>query len=202
MPKLTDRFRKDADEYVRDDALDALAKIDPAPATISLLIKALKDKESHVRASAARGLLHMGPPAQAAIDPLIAALQDEDSRVRSSAACALGTIGPKARSALSSLMETLKDPITEVYNSAACALARIDREKTAFMVDRLLAALKDKEADVRENAALSLGAIGPLAKAALPQLVEALKDKLAVRLSAREAIKKINPDTAKRLGLP
>ena len=56
----------------------------------------------------------------------------------------------------------------------------------------LAIALKDKNEDVRESAAVALGRIGSAAEKAVPALTEALKDKDgSVRGNAAEALKKI-----------
>src|ERR1700676_4042620 len=57
-------------------------------------------------------------------------------------------------------------------------VARADDADTAVPpgVQALAEALKDKDADVRKNAALSLGRYGERAVSAIPALIEALKD--------------------------
>lgn len=192
--QLSDLLKKDPDRWVRAFAALTLAEVDPKSTTISLLIGALKDEDAIVRNYAAQGLHVIGPPASDAMNPLIELLQDEDKNVRSMAAWALGAIGSKAKPAVTSLTKALEDSAPEVRNSAATALALIDRAKAPSMVNKLLAALKDKDIEVRADAAFSLGEIGLPAKAALPQLIELSKDKPAVRLKARAAIKKIEPE--------
>ena len=61
----------------------------------------------------------------------------------------------------------------------------------------MIAALKDKDEDVRREAAAALGCIGPEAKAAVPDLVELLKDqRKAVRKQALKALEEIDPKAA------
>ena len=58
----------------------------------------------------------------------------------------------------------------------------------------LAIALKDKNEDVRESAAVALGRIGSAAEKAVPALIEALKDKDSwVRYYAAEVLGKIGP---------
>lgn len=191
-PQLGDFLQKAPNKWDRAFAARSLAKVDPSPKTISLLIGALKDKDVCVRIYAAHGLHDIGPSAAAAIDPLIESLREDDKNLRARSAWALGAIGSKARAAIIPLTSALNDADPEVRNRAAYALARIDQERTPAMVNRLLAALKDKDIEVRADAAFSLGEIGSSAKEALSQLIEALMDKAEVRLNANAAIKKIS----------
>ncbi len=59
---------------------------------IPVFVEALKDKDSRLRARAARGLIQMGPKAKVAIPALREALHDQDEAVRSEAAKALEKI--------------------------------------------------------------------------------------------------------------
>jgi HEAT repeat protein len=70
-----------------------------------------------------------------------------------------------------------------------------DREgNAAQMVPALIAALKDKDGDVRRSAALGLGAFGEEAKDAIPALQAVQRDKDArVRESAGIALSRIDP---------
>jgi HEAT repeat protein len=56
---------------------------------------------------------------------------------------------------------------------------------------------------VAAAAARSLGQIGPAAKAAVSALIDALKDEdKDVRTAAAEALKKIDPEAARKAGVP
>ncbi len=75
-------------------------------------------------------------------------------------------------------------------------VARADDADTAILpgVQALADALKDKDADVRKNAALSLGRYGDKAVPAVPALIEALKDgAVDVRGAAAVALGRIGP---------
>jgi HEAT repeat protein len=66
-------------------------------------------------------------------------------------------------------------------------------------VTALTRALKDKDEDVRGEAAAALGHIGAEAKSAVGDLVELLKDEhRAVRRQAATALQMIDPETAAR----
>lgn len=65
-----------------------------AAQVVPALIEALKDKEVHVRRSAAIGLGNFGDGAKEAIPALQAALKDPDPRIRTAAGVALSRIDP------------------------------------------------------------------------------------------------------------
>jgi HEAT repeat protein len=78
---------------VRLDVVSALGKIGDKRAVKPLCDLLINDKESRVRASAARALGELKD--QAAVTPLIGALKDSDSQVRGDAASALDSLGWK-----------------------------------------------------------------------------------------------------------
>src|SRR4051794_20796632 len=82
-------------------------------------INKLADKDSDVRADAARELSKLGSGAQAAVPALTKALKDTDEDVRDYAAEALGKIGEDASSAVPALTDLLKDSNASVRTSAA-----------------------------------------------------------------------------------
>ena len=101
------------------------------------LLETLGDKESEVRAEAARSLGKINDPR--AVEKLITALQDEKEEVRRTAAIALGKI--KDPRAVEPLIASLKDEkAATVRRRAAVALGEIqDPQAEAF----LLAAFKN-----------------------------------------------------------
>jgi HEAT repeat protein len=162
------------------------------------------------RQGAVLALAKFGPPA---VPALSHALGDKQLvNVRLWAAHALGKIGAKAKGAVPKLETALKDPSGLVRVEAALALWRIDQHKEA--VPALTRELKDAGPEVRSGAAEKLGVIGPPAKAAVPGLVEGLKDPgvtiigrpsgdepVPVREFMGRALKKVDPDTAKKHGI-
>jgi HEAT repeat protein len=65
----------------------------------------------------------------------------------------------------------------------------------AVIVPALIAALKDREGDVRHSAAIKLGLYGEQAKDAIPALQKAQNDRDArVREAARKALSRIDPE--------
>ncbi len=85
----------------------------------------------------------------------------------------------------------------ETSNRAWATFAADKPSDASAAVKALCEALKDKDADVRKNAAVSLGRIGKDAKEAVPALAEALKDTdTDVRGAAALALGRIGKDAA------
>src|SRR5262245_34092844 len=78
---------------------------------------------------------------------------------------------------LSHWIELTKDPDPRRRAKATEVLSFFGAEET---VPVLIEALSDEDKEVRSGAAEALGAIGPQAKEALPQLTNALRDKSAL----------------------
>ena len=177
---------------VRQGAVNALGRI--GKAAIPDLLEGLKSDKEQVRWSAANGLGNIGSQAQDAIPDLIVVLKDPEPRVRSSAADALGSIGHDAQDAIPDLIETLQDTDARVRSSAASALGNIGHDAKDAVPD-LIQALQDTDARVRSSAAYGLGGIGVDAKEAVPDLRAALQDSdKDVRRSAANALRLIGSD--------
>jgi HEAT repeat protein len=89
----------------------------------------------------------------AAVPAHIEALQNRDPAVRRKAATALWLIGPEASNATPDLLHALKDPDEGVREAAARALGHCCRSPVWAVPAGLVAALKDKHAEVRAAAA-------------------------------------------------
>jgi hypothetical protein len=170
---------KSGDVGERQGAVLALGKI--GPEGVPALADALEDKEIvNVRLWAAWGLRKNGADAKAAVPKLEAALKDENYLVRVEVAKALWAVA-EHKKAISTLIELLNN----------------------------------KDPNIRWGAAESLEWIGPKAKAAVPALQKALNDTglavwtnpdgsrkfRAVLLAAGQALKKIDPEAAKKAGV-
>jgi HEAT repeat protein len=100
------------------------------------------------------------------------------------------------------LIEALKDKDARVRAPAAIAFGAIGADAKAAVPVLIAALSTDPNNDVRRLAADSLGLIGPDAKEAVPALLKALHaDSRALRDSAAEALKRIDPRAAERAGL-
>jgi HEAT repeat protein len=143
---------------------------------VPVLIEVFRIGQPRLRHEAASAIGEFGAEAKAAVPCLIDALKDKDEIVRISAAHTLGSIGPDARPALLPLFQMLKTKDPSDFYWAAHALARI-AGKDELVIRTLVDALNDKQliAFSRGAAAAALGVIGQPAKAAIPDLVKALR---------------------------
>jgi HEAT repeat protein len=164
----------DKDARVRRAAAAALRDMGPdAKAAVAALIERLtKDAEPRVRWLACEALGQIGPAAESAVPALTTALNN--SALAAAAAEALGGIGPKAQAAAPTLVRLLTQVDRPLQRSFAGALARIGGPQAKAAVPVFL---KDLDGDERlhYSAALYLAALGPEAKAALPELVRRAK---------------------------
>ena len=157
----------DADPDARQEALDALREVgrDAAP----YLIEGLADASAAVRAGCARALGLVG--GASALQPLSGRLLgDEAGEVRAASADALGALGQVA--GLAALSRALGDADANVRSAAGLSVGqavRIARGRGALSAEEqaqvraavgpLIDALRDPQAPVRGNAAISLGAL-------------------------------------------
>ena len=175
---------------VRTAAVEALGKLRD-PVSVAPITALLRDSDREVRQQAADSLGSLG--AESAVLPLVLALKDEHTNVRQAAARSLRRVNPYweqsegARQALPELREALRDKNYSVQFAAAEILkamgdpATVDRQFTPVMdtVHRkrhaatsiLISMLEDRDPDLRQAAAESLGrladarAVDALAKA-------------------------------------
>ena len=157
------------------------------------LTDALRDPDADIREAAAWALGQVHGPAAALVRALVAALSDDDVVVRGLAAVALrdAEVTADVSGLLPALVARLKDPDTGVRMVSAQAIASLGR-RSAPALEALIAACrnKDEHVHVQRSLADALGAIGPQAQAALPELRELARIP-RVRWSAEAAIRRI-----------
>ena len=137
---------RDRDGAVKSAAAEALGKIGDAKA-IPVLVKLFRDTSKIVRETAGTALVAIGEPS---IGPLIECLHDKDFVVRCHGVRALGGM-------------------TTDYQ-----IGRAWTKDSKVVEDALLAALKDPDRAVREDATIALGMIG--SPRSIDALIEAMKD--------------------------
>jgi HEAT repeat protein len=112
-----------------------------------------------------------------AVPALTGSLADERAKVRVMAATALAEIGPAASAAAPALLDqALRDSNLNASATAAGALAKIDLTAARQVMSASLPQLASGDADARRRACEVIASLGPVARPAVPRLVEASKD--------------------------
>jgi HEAT repeat protein len=128
-----------------------------------------------------------------AVPALTDSLKSDDAKVRIAAAQALAEIGPAAKPAISRLLnQALYDPVEYAGVEAARALRTIDLVTARQAMVTSLQALREDDVQTRRQACAVLGGLGPVAKPAVPDLIDLLTDADdAVRMHAVGALGEI-----------
>jgi HEAT repeat protein len=208
-------FLDDADPTIRLVVAFGLSIMEKnLDAIVPKMVPFLQDPDPMIRMLAADILGHTGTLATVAVPHLRPLLQDINPRVRARAVYALGRVGE-----LSSLVSLIRDPDADVQSVLRDSLGakgslsqkeltqrkleELGSETVSIRLDpfestrqslvlQILPFLKDQDPGIRSNAALVLGEMGPIAKRAIPFLMQLLQDRdLGVYLSAKAALKQI-----------
>jgi HEAT repeat protein len=160
-----------------------------------------EDADNAVRSEAARALGKIGAGAGAAGGALVAVLADRNGgdALRCEAARALARTDPQGPATVAALRAAADDRSGSVGVCAAEALWRASGD-----ADRATRALVARlgDADVRAAAAQVLYRMGPQAKAAVPALLAAAKDRNRLFLeSVAMALQNIDPSAAAKAGV-
>jgi HEAT repeat protein len=167
-----------------------------------LIVKALQDEDKGVRTGAAYVMERFGADA---MPHLIKAMKDPEGSVQWAAVDTIDTIGASSPDTLRALAEVAADDqrAAKMRNGAIAAMLKmhgldIYRTEPVKAVPGLVELLGDPKATTRWSAALTLYAIGPDAKDAVPALTKALKDpSMSVAQSAQYALKRIQAGAEK-----
>jgi WD40 repeat protein/HEAT repeat protein len=150
-----------------------------------------RDQAAEVRRLAVVALLKVQPDSKAAVEAYTKALTDADVKVARQAAAALAQVGQEG-GALPGLLKALDHPDPEVHKSANEGLAKVRLDRTS--VPLLRQALESKKPEVRARIVAALGALGPDAAEAVPDLVRLLgAAKGAERARLMSALRKMGP---------
>jgi HEAT repeat protein len=215
------------DATLRLEAAFALAQMEASPhfafgaplseKVLSVLLEVVRERNHPMRTRAMEALSRCGAGGEEVVAALTRALGD-GGPPRVKAAESLGRLGPPAKSAVPILADLLKEPDAETRIQAALALWRIDHQ--AEVVPVLVRELKSSVArrptsasplsgrlgvagstaavPPCRQAADALGIMGPAARAAVPALIEVLRNPrlCSHRPSYAQALAKIDRQAA------
>ncbi len=154
----------------------------------SPVMRSLAHPNPKVRLLATRVLAELGPDAEPAAPALLERLDDADLRVRGTALVALAAIPVPMQTLQPRLEAAFQDPAPALRGAAVEAALRLGPEGKNFQ-PAIAAALRDADPQVR---AAALGALGPDSSAAIPTLLEMLRDP-TLRAGAIDALGRIGP---------
>jgi HEAT repeat protein len=203
LPRLREFLKHDKLCYW---AAVVVADIGPdAAEAVPELTELLGHEGPEVRLQALVALGEIGAASKPAIPAILAALDgDEFGGVRYAAAYAIGRIGEKDDNIQKSLYKAARDddPILEVL--ALWALARLNPEKergVRYAAERMAAALKSDNPDLRRAAARALAEFDAPEDVVAPVLVDALEDAdPQVVGNALDAIASLGPKILDKVG--
>ena len=146
------------------------------------LIKALKNPNAQIRTNAVWTLGGIPDSRKNSVPALIVVLDDADGRFRSAVVWELGRIGRPANRLFPIFVHELEDDDVHVRVNAADALVRLVREQQSpdrvlpkdKILEVLCAALTEERVWPPCHAAPILTALGPIARPAIPTLLETL----------------------------
>jgi HEAT repeat protein len=213
---------KDDEAIVAIKACQALSFIGESEAAQPLLA-AFQSDRTEVAVEASRALWRLGPKADPVVPALLTlaegpveksapardllasfgphivpmlvkALREDNAAKREAAVDVLGRIGPPARAAIAPVLAALKDKSPAVALMAALAVAQIDATRGGAAVKVLTDSLD------LPGASIALADLGQYARAALPQLIAALKPRKEI---ANEGLIRLHVQLAlARIGTP
>jgi HEAT repeat protein len=163
----------DPSAKVRVHAAEALAQMGAAAKEAGpALGRLLGDPNIHVRRAAIRALHDVRPDAAATASLVMKAVDDPDPAVRLGALDVLAELG---KGAVPSLVEALRSEKNAYWACLALGEMGADAAPATAELQRLLRA--EPRVQVRREAAMVLGAIGPQAAPAVPLLIHTLSDR-------------------------
>lgn len=147
---------------------------------------------------------HQDQHTQSSVSDLVRGLRSNEPRTRKHAAKALGRLGHAVEHAMPALLLAAGDNRWDVRADAVWAIGKIAPGSQAVDAVRVLTnALEDPSDRVRWSAAWSLARLGPAAEAAVPALIERLKDPTRkIRASAVSALRKVASQSSHDVIIP
>jgi HEAT repeat protein len=159
-------------------AILVLRDIGPAAkAAVPALVEQLQDKRPEIRREAILALATMDDAASAAVPKIAGLLGDENAR--NAATYALGRIGSIPADAMVTIRANTKSDDKMLATVSLWALAKVhpdDKDLRRETTEKLVAMLKDPDAQVRGAAAQGLASLPPAPEITAPIFEKALKD--------------------------
>lgn len=189
----------DKSAVVRRRAVEGLSAVLAADGRIDakVIVPALRDPDSEVRAAAAEALARSGRQAVAAMIELLGSAEPAD---QARAARVLAKMGAESKAAVPALVRVLGVSDDGVQQAALDALANIGPDASAAVapISRMLGARPSLAK--RKTLIYALGEIGPPSKPAVLLITEALRDQSDregfLNVVAADALGKIGPGAA------
>lgn len=178
----------------------ALRRMESA-AAVPVLVERLTSTSAETRIAAAWALAAVGREAKPAVPALTAAARDSVLRARAFAFVALREIGPPAaRAALPAVRESLADDAPGIRAEAIATVLALDSMEA---IPDLVRMLRDEIGWVRIAALDALSALGPRARAAVPDIASFADDTGLVEAAAAvRALGRIVVDTTRLRHIP
>jgi HEAT repeat protein len=180
LPALEQAFHEGS-PLAREAAAKALInlKIEAVP----FLIQMVKDEDEELRILAIETLGDIGPDAKEAIPAVIEARKTEANYSPLVEAIDSFMLFMR-KAAVPALVETLKDEADYMRSWAVFNLGIDGYYAPDKSVPALIDALDDENYDIRYEVVQALSRLGPSAREAIPELIEALRGKYGVSISA------------------
>lgn len=144
---------------------------------IPSLLKALKDPSKNVRHWCVEALGYAGQSSPSCFMPLLRATEDKDRDVSRKAQDRLLKMTLPLEVLFPLLLDTLKDPNPKIRYLIAKLIYRYRNTKHCQeMLPQFMNSIKDSDRNVRDYILATSKAMGPRAEAAIPVLVQSLRD--------------------------
>jgi HEAT repeat protein len=200
VPQMEALLREGKTARRREAAAISLGNRRARSGSSNVVLKtALADQEFVVRFASAVALVklggRLGETSADGVAVLIEGLKQEDEGIRFQAAERLATVGPRAKSAVPDLKRLLSDPKPAVSLESALALVEIVEAEVVEAIPVLIIGLQSDKEPTIIRSARALGAFGPAAKAAVPELIKRFTLPTPLpRIAAAEAVARIDPE--------
>jgi len=197
------RATSDVESQIRAQAAETLyrAASHHPKRTVAALIAMLADDDANVRTAAIKHLSWVGAPSKPSVPALLKATRDPNSGVREAAIRAFMSIPAPVEQVVPAMVFMIKEENRQDYQHhvrAALAVLRKLGTDATEAVPALIEALGWMQTRDQKSVVLTLGAIGPDARAALPtlwQLERETSEELSEQVGA--AIRKISATGSK-----